>query len=226
MKQTITCPHCGETIDVDVNVIVADAPQPQPEPEPTPQPEPTDRITFAELADIFSRLLESCGYYRFNDTDDDGERPQVYDYLAWVNMFADREFNDPESPFFTLENFPEVFNYRGTDLSLIDTAYNAMQSWLMAMCLTELVADSGQDMNTQTQLFLRAWNLGGGSKIPLYGGYDLRGDPFAARLAAGRIYAVCHSAYSGRTSMSSVSSLVVRRFRHPTGMDCVSPTMY
>ena len=195
MSEKIICPHCGKAIDVDVNTTVAIIPHSEPEPEPTPEPN-DNRMTFAELADIFSRVLDSCGYYRFNDTEDDGEHPKVYDYLAWVNMFADREFNDPDSPFFAPENYPDVFNYRGTDLSLIDTTYNAMQSWLMAMCLTELVADQGEDLNTQTQLFLRAWNLGGGSKIQLYGGYDLRGDPYAARLAAGRIYAMWHSAYS------------------------------
>lgn len=192
MNNKIICPHCGKEIDVDVDITVTDTLQPQPEPTPETN---DNRMTFAELADIFSRVLESCGYYKFNDPSED-ETAGVYNYLSWVNMFADREFNDPDSPFFAPENYPDVFNYRGTDLSLIDTTYNAMQSWLMAMCLTELVADQGEDLNTQTQLFLRAWNLGGGSKIPLYGGYDLRGDPYAARLAAGRIYAVCHSAYS------------------------------
>ena len=187
-ESKIICPHCG----TELKVTLAEATQPAPSPEP--QPEPTGRMSFAELADIFSRVLESCGYYKFDDPTDE-ETAGVYNYLSWVFMFADREYNNPESVYFAPETYPEVVNYHGIDMTDSALAYNAMQSWLMAMCLSELVPDSGQDINTQTELFARAWNIGGGRKVPLFSGAALRADCYVARLAAGWIYSICHSAY-------------------------------
>lgn len=143
-------------------------------------------ISFDSLVDDFNAVLYAKGNNQIS------EDMETYSYLKEMYDTAVKEWNTNAHGFFSEETYPEVYDYRGDNdqyekdfLSL-----NAMTSWLMAMCLTELVPTSGEVYNTQTTLFRVAFNIGGGVEIPLYGNYTVKGDPMIARLAAGCVYAL------------------------------------
>lgn len=85
----------------------------------------------------------------------------------------------------------EVYDYHGDDTSYSTEAYNSLQGWLFAMFLSEIVPDSGSVTNTQTELFRKAYSLGGGTEVPLFG-LEPHADPMIARLIAGLIYSEMH----------------------------------
>jgi hypothetical protein len=92
---------------------------------------------------------------------------------------------------FRPESYPLLYDYRGNSDTGKETAYNGMQAWLIASILSELVPDSGATTNTQTELFKTAYEIGGGSSFPLYGGQSFKSDPYAMREAASVMYAIC-----------------------------------
>ena len=178
METKITCPHCGEEIILDWSVREQDVPHDEPTPE--------SRLSFSELLGKFNSVLLLRGYRKV-DTDAD-----IFGYLSWAYNFASNMYDSNEW-MFRKETYPLVYEYRGNDDSDGNTAYNAMQAWLMASILAELVPDYGEYTNTQTELFKLAYDIGGGREFPLYDGKSLKADPYAMREAASIIYAICRS---------------------------------
>lgn len=153
--------------------------------------EPGERKTFAELIEEFNTVL---------DTDIDSSM-DVYKYLNEGFEYADGQWKDTGSRLFSKDTYPEVFDYHGDDKTYYDKAYDAMQSWLMAMFLSEIVPTKGGQTNKQTELFAKAYALGGGASVPLYGTFDeqtgnmtgglnIHADPMIARYVAGAVYAI------------------------------------
>ena len=142
------------------------------------------RMTFGDMLAKFNEVLAWRGYKGVT------QGMAVYDYLSWACDFASRQY-DGDVWMFLPSTYPLLYDYRGTDETDIDTGYNAMQSWLMASILAELVPDSGATTNTQTELFKLAYEIGGGKTYPLYNGKSLKADPYAMREAASVMYAIC-----------------------------------
>jgi len=181
MKEKIKCPHCGKDINVNIDFAV----KKESEDATTPSDEATSsRINFFDMLYMFNNVLKDCHYNEVSSS------MAIYDYLLWAWNYADSLYNSDEW-MFRKETYPLVCDYRGTDTSDSDNAYNAMQSWLMASILSELVPDSGKETNTQTKLFAAAYSIGGGAISPLYSGKTLKADPYAMREAASVIYAIC-----------------------------------
>lgn len=175
-----------------ITVMQKANPDVQPEPEPSPEP-PVQYKDFSHYIEEFNKILTAPII----------KNSKTWNYLLSNFNDADNEWNNNTRGLFSTSTYPEVYNgsdYRGTNntYELNGVCYTAMQAWLMAMCLSELVATSGTETNMQTKLFQKAYDLlgenGSGRNIPLYGingnGYTIKGDPMIARLAAGAIYAI------------------------------------
>ena len=142
------------------------------------------RLDLWDLLGRFNSVLTSRGYNAVNVTLD------VYDYLSWAYDFTKRQY-ESDAWMFRPENYPLLYDYRGKDENDDGTAYNALQAWLMASELAELVPDSGETTNTQTELFKLAYEIGGGKEYPLYNTKAFKADPYAMREAASVMYAIC-----------------------------------
>lgn len=177
--ERIKCPHCGEYIDLEISVHEEPVPEPQPIPVPV-----QDKLSFNELLNRFNALLKSRGYNEATPS------TEVYKMLQWQYHFADERYNEDYWTF-SPQTYPLLYDYRGTDTSGSGTAYNAMQSWIMAMSLAELVPDSGSTTNTQSELFKLAYETGGSREFPLYNGMTLKSDPYAMRDVAAVIQSIC-----------------------------------
>ena len=175
METKITCPHCGKEIIIEARK--------NEEPQPTPKPPTYDRVIFSDLIASFNDVLEKRGYNAISSG------MSVNGFLSWAFNFANICYLNNDWMFHS-ENYPLVYNYRGINDTDDDTAYNAMQAWLMASILAELVPDFGEETNTQTELFKLAYELGGGRSYPLYNFHSFRDDPYAMREAASVIYAI------------------------------------
>ena len=144
------------------------------EPTSEPQPEPTDNddskiIPFSEMLQQFNEVLTRQGYRPADST------TMLYAYLSWAYNYADNAYRT-NAWMMRDETYPLVFNYHGSDTTNWQTAYNAMQAWLMALILAELAADWGEDTNTQTELLKRAYIIGGNCCYPLYNSKTLKAD--------------------------------------------------
>jgi hypothetical protein len=175
---------------------------------------PTKVLTYQELIDEFNTVLSSK-YTAVSQT----STPSTYGYLVTMYNRAIDEYDNSSKQgrghFFDKSTYPEVWSdYHGSNTAYANVAKNAMTSWLMAMCLAEIVPDSGTTVNTQTKLFKKAYELGGGRDIPLYGNagdgyYSLKSDVSIARLAASAVYAYSRTAKSsspGKYSFSDVDA--------------------
>jgi hypothetical protein len=146
-------------------------------------------VDFYTLIDSFQDLLPKRIV--------EGSRTWIY-LLDGFNI-ADEEWNNSTRGLFDDDNFPEIYDgddYRGNndEYEKDGTSYNAMQSWLMAMELSELVVSYSPggytSTNNQTNIFKKAYEFVGGANIPLYGGFTTKGDPMIARLVASAIYMI------------------------------------
>lgn len=182
----------GEEITVKAREKEHEVPVPEHEPQPgdEPQEEPSDgqddtegRLSFEELLDMFNEDIFERGYSKVETT------MEVYGYLHWSYYHADSLLKD-RAWMFRKSTYPLIVDYRGEGTKVSAIAYNAMQSWLMASCLAELVPDAGDTTNTQTELFRHAYATGGGCSFSLYNGYAVTEDPYAMREAASIIYAI------------------------------------
>lgn len=175
---------CGYTFEVRENEV---------EPTPTPPSDETKKDGRLDLWDLlgrFNSVLTSKSYNAVNVSMD------VYDYLSWAygytrNLYDSDPSTNKEAWMFNPSTYPLLYDYRGKDTSDDGTAYNALQAWLMASILAELVPDSGKDTNTQTELFKLAYEIGGGRSYPLYNDKAFKADPYAMREAASVMYAFC-----------------------------------
>ena len=182
------------SVEPDPDPSVEPDPDPSVEPIPDPSPvNPVDPTEFEGLLDEFNAVLDTLDITQVSES----ETPTVYSYLSEGFNEAYAEWNNDDSDLFKETTYPEIPEaaeismYRGSNKSYEKHAYNAMQSWLMAMSLSELVPSNTVDgiTNNQTELFKKAYEYADGIDIPLYGGYDLHADPTIARLAAGAVYA-------------------------------------
>lgn len=146
---------------------------------------------FDTLLEEFNEVLGDLNLIQISSI----RTPNVYNYLKDGYDRALEEY-EGHSELFDESFYNEVYNYHGTNTEYHDTAKNAMLSWLMAMQLSELYADSGVTTNTQTELFLKAYNIGGGRSVPVYNENDLHSDVFIARYAASAIYAITRANYT------------------------------
>ena len=108
-------------------------------------------------------------------------------------------------------------DYRGQKDDTLKIAYNAMQAFLMALELAELVPDSGETTNTQTELYKLAYEIGGSRSFPLFGGKTLIADPYAMRDAASIIYPICRGSYGGES---------IDTFRNELGGKAINATTW
>ena len=155
-------------------------------------PEPSTGITFDDIIDTMNSVLNANGFKQVSSNG----TPNTYKYLKGMYDAALAEWDDPNSKLFSKETYPEIYDYHGDNTEYNEVARTAMLSWVIAMCLTELAPNSGQLTNAQTQYFYKAYNLGGGRNIPLYGDYDMYSDVMIARFAAGAVYALKRGTYS------------------------------
>ena len=150
---------------------------------------------FGAALEQFNDLLEDLGINRITEE----STPRTYSYLQAAYLRAEDEWEDANSALFSPTTYPEVYpgtDYRGSNILYYDVAKAAMESWILAMLLAELVpseATGAETTNNQTELYRFAYNDvdpdGDGKKIPLYGGFEIHSDPMIARLAAAGIYA-------------------------------------
>lgn len=176
----------GQTITLDAGeeiTIRAREKDPDVAP-PTPSDDTDGRLRLFDLLDKFNQVLRIRGYNAVDAS------MGVWDYLAWAYDFTKRQY-ESDAWMFKPETYPLLCDYRGNDTYDDGTAYNALQSWLMASILSELVPDSGTTTNTQTELFKLAYETGGGRSYPLYNRKAFKADPYAMREAASVMYAIC-----------------------------------
>lgn len=69
-------------------------------------------------------------------------------------------------------------------------------SWFIGLCLSELYANSGDDINNQTKIMAKAYSLGGGRELDLYNEYKIDYDPMILRYAASAIYMILRGKFS------------------------------
>ena len=160
---------------------------PGPEP-PGPEPTPTPQM-YSDILDAMNTVLQR------NSISTIADDSKADKYLKYMFNEAELEWKDSGSALFSTDTYPELYPIHGNISLYQDTAHTAMHSWLMAMCLSELVPTSG-DNNVQTQLFKCAYDLGGGASVPIYGSYTMRGDVNIARLAAAAVYHSLHDIYA------------------------------
>lgn len=162
-----------------------------------------EQETFESLLTTFNTKLSDLGKTQVSET---GATSDVYAWLELCYNRADAEWNADESDFFDEDTYPTPVNYRGNNTEYQVTAYNAMQSWLMATCLAELIPTrdtTGTLTNNQTALFKLAWDIARGDEVPLFNDYHIHADPMIARFAANMIYHLLH----GRKEFSDFDTM-------------------
>ena len=173
-------------------VVTPEEDEPEPKPEPKPEPEPTDEhLTFDEVLNEMNGLILSVGGSIITEYN----TPKTYAYLQSAWSKADYEWNNRNSWMFSGEVFDDMYDWHGNNTDYRREAYDSLQAWLMAMCLTELMPTEGEYSNLQTQLFDKAFMLGGGFTVPLYG-LELHADPMHSRLVAGACYVINRNGYT------------------------------
>ena len=124
--------------------------------------------------------------------------PKTTEYLTSAMDLATSEWNSGDLFNIVNESGVEIVNYRGGNANYESNAQNSMYAWLYAMCLSEIIPSYSSDMsdNNQTVLYRKAYELGGGRDIPLYGSFTPKGDCMVARLVAGIVWAKNRADYS------------------------------
>ena len=169
--EKIKCPYCGKEIVVEVGV--------------KKEEQQESKIKgFDDMLAKFNGVLVSRGYRAVVPT------MGIYGAMRWMYAFADSLYNGGHWAFLP-STYPLLFDYRETGEGKSEQAYDAMQSWIMAMTLAELVPDSGEITNTQTKLFYEAYRIGGDSVVDLYSHAPLTEDPYAMREVGSVIQSIC-----------------------------------
>lgn len=145
--------------------------------------EPTS--LFSDELTEFNRVLSANNLTQISS----GGTPNTYNYLKTLHDEAVDEFEATSSDLFKKSTYKEIYDYRTGSTTNYALGLSAMTSWLMAMQISEIVANSGTTTNNQTKLFKKAYEIGGGRSVPIYGYSDLRSDVTICRLAASAVYA-------------------------------------
>ena len=160
-----------------------------------------DKLTiFNELINSFNLILyDNPSRYINNDN-----KNITYQYLLSLFNIADDEWNKPiNNSLFNKDLYFEPVDYRSSDTEGDLNTYKAMQAWLIAMCLAELVPTSGLSTNNQTELFKCAFQFGNNNlykigstdsnaNIIQANCYGIKQDAMIARYVASIIYANNH----------------------------------
>lgn len=156
-----------------------------------------DEIDYSILEELvfgnnrFNDVLTRFGFNKITQS------MNIYQYLKDIYVAADNEWKTNNIGLFSESTYPEIYtgtDYRGTNRTEEQTAYNALLSWALAMGLSELVLTNSTDnrTNAQTEIFKVAYDFSNGASTPLYSisnnGYHVHADPMIARLAASAIY--------------------------------------
>ena len=152
---------------------------------------PTPTSAFDSILTQFNSVLSANNVTQITS----GGTPNTYNYLKSLNSEATSTFNNSNSELFKKSTYSEIYDYRTGSTTNHDRGLSAMTSWLMAMQISEIVANSGTSTNNQTKIFQKAYDIGGGRSAPVYGYSDLRSDVNICRLAASAIYAKNKSTY-------------------------------
>ena len=177
----------GNTIILDAGEEVTIKAREKEEVVPTPTPpsdETVGRLDLFDLIGRFNNVLTERGYNAIDVCMD------FYDCLKWAYTFANDKYME-DAWMFRPSKYPLVYDYRGDDETDDGTAYNAMQAFIMASFLVELVPDSGEFTNTQTKLYKLAYEIGGGATYPLYNDKAFKADPYSMREAGSVIHGIC-----------------------------------
>lgn len=184
--------RCGGTSPCQCNDLVTkDEPQPCSCNDLITKDEPSPTSDFNSLLGEFNSVLSTKGLRQVSST----STPTTYSYLSSLYNEATSTFNNSSSDLFKKSTYDEVYDYRTGSTTNHNLGLSAMTSWLMAMQLSEIVANSGTSTNNQTALYKKAYDIGGGKSAPTYGYSDLRSDVNICRLAASAIYAKNKSTY-------------------------------
>ena len=126
----------GQTIILEAGEeVTIKAREKEVEPTPAPpsdEPKEDGRLDLWDLLGRFNSVLTSRGYNAVNISMD------VFDYMSWAYDFTKRQY-ESDTWIFKPETYPLLYDYRGKDTTDDGTAYNALQAWLMASILAELV---------------------------------------------------------------------------------------
>jgi hypothetical protein len=164
---------------------------------------------------------------------------QIKKYLWSLYKAGKDELDNNTHSFLSQTTYPEKYPTDGSGHTVTiagvsrtvklrgsNTTYNVngvhrdviLQSWLMAMALSEIylsndsnsynqrTAPSDSQQNVQTKLFAKAYEVGGGRALNLYDEYRIDYDPTTLRLAAAMIYAIERGKYSYDTIRGISSS--------------------
>lgn len=172
---SIKCPHCGAELEIDLNARSNE--------EVAPTEPSGSRFSFDEMIESFNYELEGTGHKSVVPGMD------IYNHLQWVYETAHGEWKNDEQGFFNPKNYPEVYSYLGHDDSTEGIAYDAMQSWLMAIYLARICPTWGEVGNAQTDFFRLAYEIGGECVCPLFGAQSFRANPYIMRIVAGKLFA-------------------------------------
>lgn len=171
------------TLDAGESITIEAKGEKQVVPTPTPPSQKDNKTSFEELVSKFNEVLIATDHNPMSPEMD------IYGHLQWVYGLAEREWRFNVLGYYTYSNYPDVYDYYGKDDSTLDTAYNAMQSWLFAMYLARICPTYGEYTNTQTELYKLAYELGGGKEFPLFGDQTFKDNPYIARIIAGKLFA-------------------------------------
>lgn len=182
-----------------------------------------------DYGEDFEALLDEFnGVLRSNNLTEVEHGTDLYTYLGESYQTAEKAYNGESDSYslfrlFYENTYDKVFDDNntafdiyfvnghksqwGTDNTYEDgTVLSATTAWLMAMQLSEIYNNTGTSTNYQTELFKKAYQIGGGRYVPIYGkfntstrqynGYTVKGDVNIGRLAASAIYAIIRSEYS------------------------------
>lgn len=159
--------------------------------------------------EIFNQLLLAFNTTLYDDTSkyiSKTNKSTVYNYLLDMFNLADIEWNKKANSgesLFNKELYFEAVDYRSSSIVGNIQTYEAMQSWLIAMCLAELIPTSGDLTNNQTELFNCAYRFGdhdlykvdstdNNANIIKENCYGIKQDATIARYVAAMIYAFNH----------------------------------
>ena len=154
-----------------------------------------------DLKGILSVMNPILSEYGFTQVSEKGT-PETYGFVETVYSNALYEWSEEDCWLFSPELYKDVYDWHGKDRTYYTQAHDSIIAWAVASCLAELCPTIGEKTNCQTEIFRKAYELGGGRAVPLFG-LDIHSDPMIARSAGSAVYALTKYSYS-RTYMDKM----------------------